>query len=250
MKKTLISLSPVIFLCFLAAVVYFGVSGCRFLGLVILASAGIWALFLWLMAFRKSNKKVGAIMIWVLAIALVIGVAAATATGVVVAKAEKGSADTPCDYMIVLGAGVNGTVPSRSLQERINAAYTYLENNPNTICIVSGGKGSGERITEAQCMFNELTKMGVAENRILLEEKADSTWKNIIFSMELIETTFGQQPKTVGILSSDYHLYRAGLYAREAGLSPVCIPAETTWWHLHLCYFLREIVALWGYWIL
>ena len=149
-----------------------------------------------------------------------------------------------------MGAGVNGTTPSLSLRERINAAYTYMQNNPHTICVVSGGQGDGENITEAKCMFNELTKLGIAEDRILLEDRADSTWKNITFSLEIIEEKTGEKQKNVGIVSSDYHLYRASLYAKEAGLFPICIPAKTSWWHLHVNYFLREIVALWGYWIL
>lgn len=226
--------------------VYLGLSGCRFLGLMIWAADGVIACYYLL---SKIKKTTGKIMIWILTILLGLGIAAATITGIAISKAEKGTPDPQCEYLIVLGAGVNGTTPSLSLRERINAAYDYLDTHKDTICIVSGGQGSGENITEAQCMFNELTKMGIPESRIWLEEKADSTWKNIVYSLDLIEEKTGARPKEAGVVSSEYHLYRAGLYAKEANIQAVLIPAKTSWGHLHLNYFLREIFGVWAYYI-
>lgn len=188
-------------------------------------------------------------MIWILSIALSLGFVLAFITGIFIGRAEKGTPDASCNYLIVLGAGVNGTTPSLSLQERIDAAYTYLTDHPEVICVVSGGQGNNEDITEAQCMFNELTKMGISPDRIWQEDKADSTWKNIVYSLDVIEAKTGTRPKSAGIVSSEYHLFRAGLYAREAGITPVCIPAKTSWGHLHLNYFLREIFGVWAYFI-
>lgn len=58
------------------------------------------------------------------------------------------------DTLIVLGAQVNGTKLSNSLKLRLERAKEYLDENPETIAVVSGGKGSGEEISEAemQCM--------------------------------------------------------------------------------------------------
>lgn len=224
--------------------IYFGISGCRFLGVFIIGIGVLAGIYLFLM---KRKTKVVNIMIWTLTCALCAGFIAALITGVVIGKAEKGTQANQCDYLIVLGAGVNGTTPSLSLRERIDAAYTYLNAHPDTICVVSGGQGNGEDITEAQCMLRELTKLGIPENRIWMEENATSTLENIVYSLDIIERKTGVRPETAGILSSDYHLYRAGMVAREAGISPVCIPAKTGWWHLHLNYFLREIFAVWVY---
>lgn len=226
--------------------IYFGLHGCRFLGLFLLGIDGIVACYYLL---SKCKKPAGKIMIWMLSVLLALGTLAALLTGIAIGNAEKGEADAQCDYLIVLGAGVNGTTPSLSLQERINAAYDFLKANPDTICVVSGGQGNGEDITEAQCMFNELTKMGISESRIWLEDKADSTWKNIVYSLDIIEAKTGVRPETAGIVSSEYHLYRASLYAKETGISSVCIPAKTSWWHLHVNYFLREIFGVWAYYI-
>ena len=54
------------------------------------------------------------------------------------------------DYLVVLGAAVKGTEPGEALRLRIKAAARYLEANPRTVAIVSGGRGTGEQITEAE----------------------------------------------------------------------------------------------------
>lgn len=43
--------------------------------------------------------------------------------------------------LIVLGCKVYGEHASRSLRERLDAALIYLEENPDSQCIVSGGMG-------------------------------------------------------------------------------------------------------------
>ena len=47
-------------------------------------------------------------------------------------------------YLIVLGAEVIGTRPSRSLRYRLEAAQAYLERFPESIAVVSGGRGRNE----------------------------------------------------------------------------------------------------------
>ena len=234
----------ILFLFALGIFVYFGISGCRFLGMFIVGIGILVGIYLFLI---KQKTKAGNIMIWIITCALCAGFAVALITGIVIGKAEKGAQNTQCNYLIVLGAGVNGTTPSLSLRERIDAAYTYLDTHPDAICVVSGGQGNGEDITEAQCMLRELIKLGIPESRIWTEEKSTSTLENIVYSLDIIESKTGVRPETAGILSSDYHLYRADMVAREAGISPICIPAKTSWWHLHLNYFLREIFAVWVY---
>jgi uncharacterized SAM-binding protein YcdF (DUF218 family) len=177
-------------------------------------------------------------------VALVI--LAATITGVIITQASNGSPEAACDYLIVLGAGVNGTVPSLSLRERLDAAYDYLQAHPDTTCIVSGGQGSGEDITEAECMYRYLTDKGIAPERIIPEEQATSTQENLAYSLELMEA---ENSPAIGILSSEYHLCRARRMARELGLEPIMIPAKTTYISLRVNYFLREIAALWYYMI-
>lgn len=215
-----------------------------------------WGCALVVLAYRllgwlKAKKpKLGKVLLWILSVCLCIGLVLASVTGVFIGVAGKGDADVPCDYVIVLGAGVNGTVPSLILSERINRAYTYLEANPGVICIVSGGQGPGEDITEAKCMYDRLVSKGIAPERIWQEDKSTSTRENLRFSMALIEERTGSRPTQAAIISNEFHLFRAGLFAKEQDLEMIGVPAKTTWFSLRANYFLREIVAVWYYLIL
>lgn len=159
---------------------------------------------------------------------------------------QKSSANVKSDYLIVLGCRVEGTAPSVMLRDRINAAYDYLQES-DAICIVSGGMGDDENITEAQCMFNELTAMGIDPDRIWMEDRATSTLENLQYSMALIEEKTGQQPNHVDVLSSDFHLYRAQMFAREMDLQIIPFYAESTHNFRYYVTFLREILLIWYY---
>ncbi len=178
----------------------------------------------------------------VLTALLFLAFVAMSITGGVIARSAAGTPNPQADYLIVLGAGVNGTRPSLSLWERIEAAYDYLVTYPDAVAIVSGGQGSGEDITEAQCMYNELTALGIAPERILLEEQATTTLENLRFSLNLMEPG-----ASVAIVSSEYHLHRAGMFAQSLGLEPKLVPAHTSYPVLRTNYYLREIFAVWYY---
>lgn len=119
------------------------------------------------------------------------------------------------DYVLVLGAKVNGTVPSKSLMYRINAAYDYLVDNEDTIAIVCGGKGPDEGISEAEAMKNTLVSKGIDESRIIMEDKSTNTEENIRFAMEFIESTDNK----VVVTTNSYHVFRAVGIAKKAGLT-------------------------------
>jgi uncharacterized SAM-binding protein YcdF (DUF218 family) len=96
-------------------------------------------------------------------------------------------------------------------------------------------------------MADWLIKKGIAPERIVLEEQATSTQENLAFSLELIAQHTGTRPEAVGIISSEYHLYRTGLMAKGQNVVPILIPARTSRLSLRLNYYLREIVAVWFY---
>ena len=143
-------------------------------------------------------------------------------------------------YIIVLGAKVNGTVVSESLRRRLDAAAEYLRENPKTQVIVSGSQLGGELITEAEAMKAYLQKAGIEENRIFKEEASFTTEQNLKFSRELMEDK--QSP--VGIVTSNYHVFRALAYAKHLGYQNVVgIPASC---HpvLFVNYMVREFFAI------
>ena len=165
-------------------------------------------------------------------------------------RASVGQPDKSCQYMVVLGAKVNGTSPSLSLADRLDAAYDYLTDHPQVIAVLSGGQGPDEGISEAQCMYNVLTQRGIDPQRLWMEGRSTSTWENINFSLDLIESKTGTRPDTIGLLSSEYHLFRAGMLAKDCGVKAVGIPAPTSWLSLRVNYFTREVAGVWHYIIL
>ena len=150
-------------------------------------------------------------------------------------------------YLVVLGTTVEGTEPSPMLRDRINAAFDYLTDHPDIICIVTGYQSGTGTISEAECMYRELVELGISEDRIWMEPHASSTLENLDFSLGLIEEKTGNRPERIGILSSEFHLLRASMFADEYGIEAATIPAKTTDLPTFIYWFAREIVMVWYY---
>ncbi|MBQ9412547.1 MAG: YdcF family protein [Oscillospiraceae bacterium] len=163
-----------------------------------------------------------------------------------VIRASSGDGDVDADYAIVLGAGVNGAVPSLTMLNRLDAAERYLNAHPDCIAVVSGGMGPGEDITEAEAMASWLLERGISERRIIREEQATSTAENIRYSLALIPEP---ETRTLAVISSDYHLYRAKLMGEKLGCTLYGVPAKTTLPVLRVNYFLREALGVGHFWV-
>lgn len=155
--------------------------------------------------------------------------------------ANKKPKDTP-QAIIVLGCKVKGEKPSRMLARRLETAYNALEHNPDMICVVSGGKGSDEQMTEAQCMYEWLTAKGIDENRIIQEDKSASTSENLRFSKEKMDLLDSIQASDTQILiaTDGYHQYRAQYLAKQEGFSKTAAASAYTSWYLLPTYWIRE----------
>lgn len=125
-------------------------------------------------------------------------------------------AEPKLDYVIVLGSQLSNDEPGPVLKLRLDKAFEYARENPDTYLILSGGKEKRKTETEAQVMKRYLVEQGVPEGQLLLEERSASTLENLVFSKELI----GERSRTarIGILTSNFHLYRAQMIARKQGL--------------------------------
>ena len=223
------------------------IQGHKFLGLCCFCLAGLLICYFLIGILARHNIVTGKVLRTILSCLLCFGILIFLGTEIIILNASKGSPETDCPYIVVLGAKVNGTSPSLSLSDRIRAAENYLKAHPDTIAVLSGGQGPDEGIPEAQCMFNELTKRGIAPERLWLESRSTSTWENLNFSLDIIEEKTGVRPDSIGLLSSEYHLYRAGLFAKDCGVEAIGIPAATSWPSIRLNYFLREAAGVWHY---
>lgn len=122
------------------------------------------------------------------------------------------------DYLVVLGAQMWESGPSKALKLRLDAAYEYLMENENTIVIVSGGQGSNEPISEAQGMYDYLVGRGIAPERIRMEDASTNTVENLRFSRSFIE----KEDAAVGIVTNNFHIFRSVRLAKAQGYGNVC----------------------------
>lgn len=157
------------------------------------------------------------------------------------------------DYIVVLGSGlVNGEV-TPLLGRRIDKAIHFYQKQKQKglhappKLVMSGGQGADEPCSEAAAMSEYARRKGVPEADILLEGRSTSTLENMRFSKKLIERESGGRPVRCIYATSNYHLLRAGVYARRAGLPMDGLGARTALYYLPTA-LLREYIAfLWLY---
>lgn len=141
------------------------------------------------------------------------------------------------DYIIVLGAQVKESGPSVVLRYRLDRAVSYLKENDNTLVIVSGGQGANEKATEASVMKEYLVNNGINENRIIIEDKSNTTKENLINSKKIIRDN-----KSIGIVTNNFHMYRALLIGKKYKVKAVGIPSKSNSYYLPNN-LLREVFA-------
>ncbi len=230
-----------------AFVLRFMLPGYSFSALVCCCLIGIIAFYEITRMLRMKYPKIVGIVRRVFTVLLCAGLLVVGITEGIIIQASFGSPNEAVPYVLVLGAKVRTTGPSASLWDRIYAAYDYLEAHPEVTAIVSGGQGPDEPMTEAQSMHDELVKLGIPEERIWMETEATSTWENLHFTLELIQERTGKTPRKLGVLSSEYHLFRASLFTKACGVEFVGIPAPTSQPSQKINHFMREVAGVWHY---
>lgn len=141
-------------------------------------------------------------------------------------------------FVLVLGTKLNedGT-PSALLKSRLDAAIAYEHQEDDIRYIVSGAG-------EASVMKSYLMENGIDENKIIVENQADNTYENILFSVKLLP----DHMSSFTIISSDFHVYRAQAMASSLGYNVHVISAETPFLD-RLYWQIREVAALAKFWI-
>lgn len=163
--------------------------------------------------------------------------------GIFMGTAAKRSDEVSADALIVLGAAVHGDKVTWVLSNRLDTAADYLYAHPDAICVVSGGQGDGESISEASAMQKYLIeRKGISPDRILVEDKAENTRENFAFSKALIDEKLGPDA-SIAFVTTDFHVFRAGRVAKKAGIEAVGIAAPDVW-YIRLNNFLRECVGI------
>lgn len=175
--------------------------------------------------------------------------------------------------VMVFGCYVRGEEPGRTLTTRLDAALSLLKRYPNADCIVSGGQGSNEAISEAEAMRRYLVSRGIAEERITLEDRSTNTSENLEYTFAILtgsesdgsaastpgspassnSTDSAQSVDTDGRrlvgVSSEYHLPRISMLSRAIGREIETYPAYDANIGNTLIYTLREYMGVAKLWL-
>lgn len=145
------------------------------------------------------------------------------------------------DCLIVLGAQIRGERVTDVLKRRLDKALAYLQENEETVCIVSGGCGRGEDISEALAMFEYLVACGISEERIIQETESKSTYENLLYSLDSIDKP---DKEKIGIVTNNFHIYRSIRIAKKLGYKKVYPIVASCNWVYFLNYMTREFFAV------
>lgn len=168
------------------------------------------------------------------------------------------------DYVIVLGTELDRSSLSADLEHRLERVIRYHDENPNTIFVLSGGKGPFDRSTEATVMYYYLVQRGVPANRLLLEFYSTSTLEKVRFSQLMLQEDAQERraelpkaelsgvevlqaerrPLSIGMLTGDFNMFRAMSIARRYKMKHVypMVVSSDRWMSLH--FFVREAAAI------
>ncbi|MCH4169877.1 MAG: YdcF family protein [Lactobacillus sp.] len=155
------------------------------------------------------------------------------------------------DYIIVLGAGLlHGNQVSPLLASRINRAITFYDKQrqkgktPPKL-VFSGGQGGDESKSEGAAMQAFAIAQGIPAQDTLAEVQSKNTLENMRFSKNVIQQDAQKPAADCNIIfaTNNYHTFRAGMYARQAGLKADGIGSRTSKYFLPNA-VIREYLAV------
>jgi uncharacterized SAM-binding protein YcdF (DUF218 family) len=150
------------------------------------------------------------------------------------------------DFVIVLGSGLIGDKVPPLLASRIDKAIEFYKkqskvSTPPKI-IFSGGQGPDEDISEALGMQRYAISKGIDPKHTILEDKSTTTLENMKFSKVIMENMNSNSYNSI-FVTNNYHLFRAGIYARLSGLKSNGIGSKTAKYFMPNA-IIREYIAI------
>lgn len=189
---------------------------------------------------------------------LIIGVLVIFLIGIIYCLLNLGSFLVVSDDLeksdaIVVFSGDNGV--------RTEVGVELLKEGYGEYLILSGGKVYDD-VTMAELMKNHAIKLGVDENKILIDDKSLTTYENAEFTKEIMEEN---NFNSLIVVTSDYHTRRSKL-TMEKSLEDTLIDGQNVevivtpskeeefnikWWTSgnSILLIISEYLKLIGYWI-
>ncbi|MGN0243203.1 MAG: YdcF family protein [Lachnospiraceae bacterium] len=193
-------------------------------------------------------KRMTKILLIIIGVVVLLGAALILAAMIAIHLGAKGHVVSDKTPVIVLGCQVKDGRPSLILGNRIDVAYEYLISHPEAIAVLSGGQGADEAISEAECMYRELTERGIDGSRLYKEESFVNTPTNLRHSKEILDELLctdilWEEKHEIALITSEFHCYRSCFHAKQEGLNPVAFASKTAMPYV-IPFYLREIVAV------
>lgn len=151
------------------------------------------------------------------------------------------------DYIIVLGAGLHGEIPSATLTSRLEAALGFLNEHLEVKAVLCGGQGPGESISEALAMRRWLEARNIDPNRLMMEDSSTNTLQNVSHAKSILDKLEGDNSYSVAVVTNEFHLFRSKNIMKQAGFA-VCggVAAQTPYAYLRFVYSIREYFSITG----
>ncbi|MBQ4323065.1 MAG: YdcF family protein [Clostridia bacterium] len=197
------------------------VYGLRFVLQLTALACGCWIVFYLSLLLRTHEDKRVRIPAKILMYSMITGVILlfllfVFVEGLILYHQDGDAIPEDVQVIFVLGCQVEGETPCEMLRYRLEAAYGFLRDRPESIAVLCGGQGDGEDITEAECMRRWLAERGISQDRLYLEDSSVNTRENINNATEILNDI---RPGTerVAVATTGFHVFRAKILCENAG---------------------------------
>ena len=184
------------------------------------------------------------------------------------------------DYVLILGCGFrkDGTLPPL-LKGRVDKALEFwhrqkAETGKEAIIIPSGGQGANECMAESEAMYRYIVSTGFPVEAVIKEDRSANTYQNMAFSKKIIDAREAAKAKAgsvtaspmesgslsleraertrtestahnprIAYVTTNYHVFRSGIWAQLAELPAEGLGSKTKWWFWPNA-FVRECAGL------
>lgn len=140
-------------------------------------------------------------------------------------------------YILVLGARVDGDVPSLMLKDRLDKAIQIYGENKDIKIIVSGDSVNPIDYDEVTVMYNYLVSRGISSSNIIKDNYGISTYDSMVRAKDIVNDD------KVIVVTQKYHLYRSVYIANELDVDAVGISAMEYKYFGQFGRDIREILA-------
>lgn len=152
------------------------------------------------------------------------------------------------DVVIVLGCGVKNGRPNVTLQARLDAAIEYYQTNSDIYIVAAGGLARQKDTTEATVMRNYLLEKGIPDEKIVVEDKSQSTQENYRFAKEILDQK-GIKYGSIVFVTNSFHIYRAKTYAEHCGFENAHALSTKTDLFVFVPALIREVLGVVDMWV-